>query len=63
MKITPDKENPNRCLAERTVQVDPKGMIPVCLFISFALFSHFLPKGWVVNMNKGKSGNRMMKIR
>jgi hypothetical protein len=66
MKLTPDKEDASRCTAERTVQVDPKGMIPVCSQ-SIPPVHHASPdvssQAWVVNMNKGKSGNRMMKIR
>eukprot|EP00008_Paramoeba_atlantica_P010245 CAMPEP_0201492978 /NCGR_PEP_ID=MMETSP0151_2-20130828/35610_1 /ASSEMBLY_ACC=CAM_ASM_000257 /TAXON_ID=200890 /ORGANISM="Paramoeba atlantica, Strain 621/1 / CCAP 1560/9" /LENGTH=229 /DNA_ID=CAMNT_0047880087 /DNA_START=87 /DNA_END=776 /DNA_ORIENTATION=+ len=47
MMVTPDKENPGRCMVHRTVQVDPKGMIPA----------------WVINLNKTKSGQRILKIR
>ena len=38
MMVTPDKENPGRCMVHRTVQVDPKGMIPVCVFLFLFVF-------------------------
>mmetsp|Transcript_15127 Transcript_15127/g.43031 ORF Transcript_15127/g.43031 Transcript_15127/m.43031 type:complete len:235 (+) Transcript_15127:57-761(+) len=47
VKVEQDAENPNKCTIYRTLQVDPKGMLP----------------SWVVNMSKSNVAKQIVKVR